>query len=182
MRIKKINPKKHNGRKFIFGYSIIEILIVIGIFAVFSIVVTQSVILSLRGTKKSGSVVNVKEDLEYAASTIERVLQNTKEITNPNPCTGTQDHIDFISRDSVQTSFNYTSGSDSRITQTYSGNTYRLTSGKVDITVCAFTCTIESGKKIIIFDVTGNARGVTGVEGGTYSTSRRIFLQQNERK
>src|SRR4030042_3219587 len=180
--MKKIISKKAGRRRSIFGYSIIEILIVIGIFAVFSKVVTQSVILSLRGTKKSGSVVNVKEDLEYAASTIERVLQNAKEITNPNPCTGTQAYIDFISRDGVQTNFKYETGSDSRITQTYGGNTYRLTSNRVDITACTFNCTVESGNKIIIFSVTGNTRGITGVEGATHSTSRRIFLQQNERK
>src|SRR4030043_751743 len=98
MRVKKINSKKPNRRHNLFGYSIIEILIVIGIFAIFSVVVTQSVILSLRGTKKSGSVVTVKEDLEYAASTIERVLQNATSITDPNPCSGTQAHIKFISR------------------------------------------------------------------------------------
>src|SRR4030042_2270443 len=179
--MKKIISKKNNGRRSVFGYSIIEILIVIGIFSIFSIVVTQSVILSLRGSKKSGSVVNVKEDLEYAASTIERVLQNAKEITNPNPCIGTQSYIDFISRDGIQTNFKYETGSDSRITQTNT-NTYRLTSSKIDITVCTFSCTVESGNKIIIFNVTGNARGITGVEGATHSTSRRIFLQQNERK
>src|SRR4030042_5564903 len=182
MKIGITNRKINGDKNVFFGYSIIEILIVIGIFAVFSKVVTQSVILSLRGTKKSGSVVTVKEDLEYAASTIERVLQNATSITDPNPCSGTQDHIEFISRDNLQTSFNFTSGSDSRITQTYSGNTYRLTSNKVDISTCSFTCTIESGIKIVIFNVTGNARGITGGEGATYSTSRRIFLKQTERK
>lgn len=65
------------------GYSLIEILIVIGIFAVLSVVSTQAVLLSLRGAKKSESIVNVKEELDYASDIISRQLQSALTISKP---------------------------------------------------------------------------------------------------
>jgi prepilin-type N-terminal cleavage/methylation domain-containing protein len=171
-----------------FGYSLIEIMIVIGIFAVFSIIATESIILTLRSSKKSESTVNVKEELDYASTIIERSLQSAKTITTPSlPCSDSNlSEIQFKSRyNDIIGKFTCVNigGTDPYIASS-SGATdiYRMTSGKIDIRACSFSCLTESDKTTVEFNVTGSARGITGVEGSSYSTSRRIFLQQSERE
>lgn len=74
------------------GYSLIELLIVIAIFAILSIVVTQSVITSLKSSRKSESTIKAKESLSYALAIMERNIRNSKTITvataSPSPTTG----------------------------------------------------------------------------------------------
>ena len=162
------------------AYSLIEILMVIGIFSVFLIVVTQSIVLTLRGSKKSESVVNVKEELEYTASSIERNLASARTIT----CTANPHEIQYVSRYGTQAAYSWleVGGADPRIASSSGATTYRLTSNKISITYCSFTCSAESGGVGVVVDVTGSSRGVSGVEGASYSTSRKIFLEFNERK
>ena len=65
------------------GISLIEILIVIGIFAVLGIISTRAILLSLQGSKKGDAQVKVRENLDYAVSVIERQLRNAGSIS---PC------------------------------------------------------------------------------------------------
>jgi hypothetical protein len=58
---------------------------------------------------------------------------------------------------------------------------YRLTSNKIDISACSFTCYREGNKNSLLFEVTGSAKGVSGVEGATVTTSRRIYITGSER-
>jgi len=69
--------RKTNIKK---GYSIIELLVVIAIFSIISVIVSQSLVLSLRGSKKSESVIEVKNNVDVALSTMERLLRNAKSI------------------------------------------------------------------------------------------------------
>jgi prepilin-type N-terminal cleavage/methylation domain-containing protein len=173
-------PKDKTGKNRNYAYSLIEILIVIGIFAIFLMIVTQSIVLTLRGSKKSESVVNVKEELEYASNTIERNLASAQKVT----CTGNPQEIQYISRYGPQGTFSCLdiSGADPRIASSSGATTYRLTSNKISITACNFTCTTESGGTSIVFNISGNARGLKSVEGATYSTSKKVFLEFSERK
>ncbi|KKQ74848.1 MAG: hypothetical protein US97_C0055G0001, partial [Microgenomates group bacterium GW2011_GWF1_38_5] len=45
------------------GYSVVEILVVVGIFAVMAVIATQSVSLSLKSSKKSDSTMLVRNEL-----------------------------------------------------------------------------------------------------------------------
>jgi prepilin-type N-terminal cleavage/methylation domain-containing protein len=62
------------------GYSLVEILVVVLVFSILSIITTQSLLNSLRTAKKSQNVNVVKENLEVAASTIERLIRNADDI------------------------------------------------------------------------------------------------------
>ena len=67
------------------GMSLLEILVVVAIFSILGVIVTRSVLLTLRGSKKSESQVKVRENVNYALAVIERQLRNADSIvTCPN--------------------------------------------------------------------------------------------------
>jgi type II secretory pathway pseudopilin PulG len=177
-------PKNKTEKNRNYAYSLVEILIVIGIFAIFLMIVTQSVVLTLRGSKKSESVVNVKEELEYASNSIERNLSSARTVT----CTGNPQEIQYVSRYGTQGTYSCLDigGSDPRIASssasTTGTDTYRITSSKISITSCTFSCVAESGGTSIVFNISGSARGIGDAEGATYSTSKKVFLEFSERK
>ncbi|KKQ73426.1 MAG: hypothetical protein US95_C0056G0009 [Candidatus Woesebacteria bacterium GW2011_GWB1_38_5] len=65
------------------GYSVVEILVVVGIFAVMAVIATQSVSLSLKSSKKSDSTMLVRNELDYTAGSIERNFQFASAIIVP---------------------------------------------------------------------------------------------------
>jgi len=77
--------------KFSKGFSLIEMLVVVFIFSILGVVSTQIMALSLRGSKKVESVVDVRAEVEYSLSTMERLLRNAKKVSS---CTSNK--IDYI--------------------------------------------------------------------------------------
>jgi len=58
---------------------------VVSIFAILGILITQSIILSVSGSKKSESLVKVRESLNYSLSVMERQIRNADSIPScPN--------------------------------------------------------------------------------------------------
>ncbi len=78
----------------ILGLSLIEILVVVSIFAILGIIITRSVILTLQGSKKSESLIRVRENLDYAKSVIERQIRNADNAECPNPDTTLLNYTD----------------------------------------------------------------------------------------
>ena len=58
------------------GYSLIEMLVVIGIFALLGTLVAQILITSMRASRKSESINMVRGSLDYAISVMERQIRN----------------------------------------------------------------------------------------------------------
>jgi len=114
-------------KKNIKGLSLIEILIVITIFAVIGLLSTRSVFLTLRSAKKSDSMIRVRENVNYSFSVIERQLRNAESITCPNP---SFNRLDYISLEGTATSFACATSGQDKYVASGSG---RLTSS--DITV-----------------------------------------------
>lgn len=185
--------------KIFSAYSLVEILVVLGIFSILSIVATQSIFLVLRGSKKSESVVNVKQELDYAADIIERQLQNSKKIIvepSSSSCTpgGTATvSAGFISQSGSRGDITcldmpgknlYTGGTDVRVASSSGipiSYKYRLTSNKIAISACKFTCFKEGNKINMLFEITASAKGISQVEGASVTTSRRFFVSGSER-
>ena len=72
-------------RKYsISGYSLIEMLVAIGVFAVIGIVVTSSLASSFKNSKKATAISNVKSNVDYAMSTMERLLRNAVHVDTVN--------------------------------------------------------------------------------------------------
>ncbi len=62
------------------GFSLFEMLIVLFIFSVIAVVVGQALSVSLRSARKSEDVSIVKNEVEYAMTTMERLLRRAKSL------------------------------------------------------------------------------------------------------
>lgn len=79
-RIQGKGYKKKDANEGGTGFSLIEMLVVVFVFSVLGVVSTQILALSLRSAKKSESIIEVKSNLEYTLSNMERLLRNAKNI------------------------------------------------------------------------------------------------------
>lgn len=153
------------------GLSLVEILIVITIFAVIGILSTRSVFLTLRGAKKSDSLVRVRENVNNALSVIERQIRNSEKITCPsNGAT-----LSYVSLEGTNTNFSCQSiGIDGYIS---SGSaSIRLTSSDISITSCSITCSKSSLNvpPLVTVAITAEDKTSTSVEKGSITTETQI--------
>lgn len=157
-------------KKFTKGISLIEILVVITIFAVLGILTTRSIFLTLQGSKKSESMVRVRENLNYSMGVIERQLRNANSIVD---CTSNV--INYIDQNGNPTSFSCVLGIDSRI----ASGSARLTSDAVEITNCSFTCTlgISTNPPLVNITIEGQDATAVGIQNTKVSTSTQIYLR-----
>lgn len=121
------------------GYTLIELLVVIVAFAVISIVASETIILTLRGTYKADAISKVRQNVDYAMSSMERQLRGAQSISSL--CDNrAYPQIDFIDQNSNSVSFKCNNinqtGQDSFISST-SGT---LTGNNLTISNCSFTC------------------------------------------
>lgn len=156
------------------GMSLIEIVIVIGIFSVLSILVSQSLLLTLKGSRKTEVVVKVRENVNYALGIIERQLRNANSITDcTNPLS-----ISYLDDLGNPGTFSC---------QNLSGNGYiasgsaltKLTVDSVDITACSFSCTAGSqgSPPSVTFTVTAQDSTATGISNAIVSASKQVYLR-----
>jgi prepilin-type N-terminal cleavage/methylation domain-containing protein len=157
------------------GFSLVEILVVITIFAVVGVITTQSIFLTLRSSKKGEATLNVRENLDYAIAVIGRHLKNANS-------------VDCVTSSAVKINYNDWMGNPAyfscEMTNGYiaSGSallTTHLTSSNIKVTDCAFTCVPASGgqQSLVTVSLTGKDASATGVEGSSISVSTRVFLR-----
>lgn len=113
------------------GFSLVEMLVVVFVFSIVAVITIQSLASTLKSTNKSESIIVVRENVDYAVSTMERLLRNAQSAS----CVGT-DRLNYTNDRGVSTYFQclgdyIASGS----------ATTRLTSNEVVIDCSAvFTC------------------------------------------
>jgi len=131
-------------KKNIKGFSLIETLVVVIVFAVLAGATAQSVALSLRSAHKSDQVSEVRDNFDFAISIIERELRNSQTITSS--CTGSPALIGPSNAPGVQYEdedgishaiYCQNVGSNGYIYADISGS---LTNEDIAITACEFTC------------------------------------------
>jgi len=151
------------------GMSLIEILVVVAVFAILGVIVTQAVTLTLRGSKKSESQVRVRENLSYALSVMERQLRNANAVTVCD--TGLR--VEYKDSKDYPTSF-------SCETDYVASGSARLTSDEIRVTACSISCpgyqTSSNPPYIDIF-LSGEEASVTGVEGASVSAQTKVYLR-----
>jgi prepilin-type N-terminal cleavage/methylation domain-containing protein len=149
------------------GISLIEILVVIMIFAILGILISRVILVTLRGSGKSDSLVKIRENLDYSLSIIEREIRNAETISCPS---ATQ--VNYTNSRGTSASFSCQS---SRVA---SGSAW-LTSDEVSITACSFICTAASGHVPPSLTVSLEAKdaSVTGAEAGQATATTKIFLR-----
>ncbi len=158
------------------GFSLIEILVVIALFAVLSLIATQSLTLTIRGMKKTDNTTKVRESLDFAMGVIERNLRNADSLTTVCPNSDTS-RIDYKDRDGLAASFSCQniSGGNGYV----ASSSARLTNDSIVINACSFVCGAGSNNvpPYVVISLTGKNAGITTAESGSYDVSTRVLLR-----
>lgn len=160
-------PKRYSG------FSLVEIMIVISIFAILGILSTRSVFLTLRGSKKSESLVKVRENLNYTLSVIERQIRNSEKVVCPNPSTSV---LNYTSSEGINTTFSCaTSGTDKYV----ASGSARLTSTTIEVNNCSFTCAQvdPNTSPVVTVVLEGRDNENQSVERGSVSVQTQISVR-----
>ena len=150
----------------------LEILIVISIFAFLATMATRSVLLTMRGSRKSEAVTKVRENLAYALAVMERNLRNAESLDCTSSTTETVYYQDE-NGDTVSFACVGLTGSDSYI----ASDSGRLTSDEIEITSCNFVCDDATSPPSVTISVEAQSKAAQGIEGAKVSSSTRIFLR-----
>lgn len=137
------------------GFTLVEVLVVSGIFVILSTIIVSILAIVLRGAKKSDSMVIVRQNGEQAMAQMVRILRFAKSVDYPATCDGvtSQDHITIsLAVDSSTTTFSCPG---------YNGSTGIKSEGTVAISLtnlqtvsvitshplpsCSFVCTQQAG-------------------------------------
>ncbi len=163
------------------AFSLIEMMVTISIFAVIGVLVTTSMALTLRSSKKSDSLVRVRESLNYSLASLERQIRNSEKITSTCAVSGTtSSSISYISIEGISTAFSCdtTVPSDPYIASGSGALKTRLTPSDILVTSCSFTCTqIANSPAVINVNVTAEDATSTGTEKGSVSTNMEIITR-----
>lgn len=156
------------------GFSIIEMLVVISVFAVIGIFTTRAISLTLRSSKKSDSLVRVRENVNYSLSVLERQIRNSERISS---CTGSPtSSISYTSVEGILSTFScVTPGTSGYI----ASGSARLTSSDIAITSCSFTCTqVDANNPAVVkINVEAEDATSTSVEKGTVTAETEIIVR-----
>jgi prepilin-type N-terminal cleavage/methylation domain-containing protein len=146
------------------GFSLIEMLIVVGMFAVLATIASQSTLLSLRGARKSDSISDVREDLDFAMSVMDRSLKNAQSITSP--CVGAvSQSITYLDEYEMAGRFACEDVNGDLILEVASGSgtpRARLTSSDIRVTSCQIICTTPAANTPAYIDISLSGTNVTG--------------------
>jgi prepilin-type N-terminal cleavage/methylation domain-containing protein len=157
------------------GFSLIEMLVVLSVFAILTVVMTQILFVTVRSAKKSDATVRVRQNLENALTSMERQLHNAVDIpVCPNPDTSTVTLEDINGQ---QTNFACVNiGSNGYI----ASNSARLTSNSVIVTSCSLTCTGGAGTPTsVAINVTAVDANTSGSENVSISIMDRVLLRSH---
>ncbi len=165
---------KKKKTKNIHGFSLVEILVVLSVFAILGIVVSQSLLLILRGARKSDTSSKVRQSLDFAINSMERQIHNA---TNLTPCPNTDTTtITVVDQDRQTYSLSCSSIGPTGFVASASS---RLTSTDISVTACSFTCTpaTASVPPFIKIDITAQDSQAVGPENTKITDSRTIYLR-----
>lgn len=158
------------------GLSLLEILVVIAIFAGLGILITRSVLLTLGGGKKSESLIKVRENLNYSIGVIERNLRNANSITD---CTNSNTSIiSYIDQDGNPGTFSCVNVGSPTLTGYVASGSAKLSSDTVNVISCSFTCGLGAGTpSSITIDLEAKDTSASGVDNSVVTATTQIFLR-----
>ncbi len=154
------------------GFALIETLVVVLLFAVLSIIATQSLATTLRNVRKTDNNTKVRQSLDFAVSVIERQVRNANSITS---CANPQAllYSDAIGQATSFSCFpNATNGY-------IASGSARLTSDQIIVTSCSFTCSAATNTTPPSVDINLTARdaGVINAESAAVTVTTKVFLR-----
>jgi prepilin-type N-terminal cleavage/methylation domain-containing protein len=145
------------------GFTLIELLVVIGIFVLITTIILSILIVVLRGTKNSDSIILVRQNGQYAMAQMVRMIRFAKNLDSPVVCDGTfLNSITITTFDLNQTTFSCPI--DPLPTPNFiasnSANSTKLTNIQtVGVSSCSFVCT-QSGTGPPLINITFSLKKV----------------------
>jgi len=113
------------------GFTLIEVLVSVGVIGVLSILIVQSFFSTLRNNTKTELMKDLKQNGDYAMQTMVRMIQNAEQISD---CSDTHS-LSVVNLDGFTTVFaSYPNNSVCKISSTSAMTTYDLTSDNVTMT------------------------------------------------
>ncbi len=157
------------------GFTLVEIVVVMALFAITSVVSTQIFISILRSQLKSEVSKEVKQNGDYAYSAMEQMIRNASQVVTA--CTTPSTTLQIINQDGGDTIFDCSSNQLASSSATTADTTvHNLTSNTVIVSGCTFTvvCPAAPAPKYVLasFNVSkgnGNSPLDTSVE--TYQST-----------
>jgi prepilin-type N-terminal cleavage/methylation domain-containing protein len=150
------------------GYTLIEILVVITIFIMLAVLVTQSILISIKSSRKSLAIARVRENLSQAKNVFERNMKNAIDVPISS-CSNSE--ITYIDADNVVNTFTCQD-------QTLIWNsTTNVTGDDITLTTCSFACDLAQVPKTVIMNLVGTDLAGSGIEGETISISSMVVLR-----
>jgi len=151
------------------GFTLVEMLVVIALFAGLAVLVGSMVGSSMKGTKKSESAMKVRAELENAVSIFERSLRGAKK-GSVNCSSNTA--ISFIDQDELNTTF-VCSGSPPVLKKNY----IDLVGPDLSLTKCEINCDdLLNGTVVINLEGTSKNSSI-GVEADIATVSAKVILR-----
>lgn len=120
------------------GFTLVELLVSIGILAIVSLAATGLFFSSIKGSTKSEVLIKVKQNGNYALNTISSMIRNSQKVQE---CLASK--LTIINPDGGQTIFQVTNNQ-------ISSNSSALTSSDYDVPNLTFTCSEYADQPSIV--------------------------------
>jgi prepilin-type N-terminal cleavage/methylation domain-containing protein len=163
------------------GFTLVEILVVIGVFVILAVLVSQSLATTLRSSKKSESQVIVRENLSHVISVMERQLINARQIDIPN---GTDIYLPYVDQYNDFAYFECMSDANG-VGYIASGSALaRLTSTSVDVNcanIFSYHPKVAGNPESVEILLQADRAELSGVEDTSVSVATRVVLRTYER-
>lgn len=166
---------KQKCTRYLFsGYTLLELLVVVVILGIIAVGSTSLFLASLRGGGKVQVMTEVKQNGQQAMNAMEQMIRNSLSVTST--CDGlASDDIRLVARDSQALTFECLDvgvGENGRV----ASNSARLTSSRVVVTSCSFTCSSNPARgPLVTIDFTlrqaGASEGASDRATANFSTS-----------
>jgi len=126
------------------GFTLIELLVVVGVTGIVGIMVAGLFLSTLRTAAKTKALTEIKQNGDYAMAVMGRMIRNAKQVQSL--CPGSGSAIKILNPDEKTTEFICDS-----VNQRIASNSgIFLTSDKLEIPSCSFTCQELSYKPAVI--------------------------------
>jgi len=155
--------------KYNAGFTLLELIMVVALTAMISVGVTHSFVTTLRGSNHATQLSYVKEEGDYAITTFERAIRNSKSVIT---CTPSMSELRVQDFSIPPNTFRYfLMAGRLRIDETIAGvtTTRTLTSDRVTISNLAFNCIRAGARSGDVVTISFAIRG-PGITNETFST------------
>jgi prepilin-type N-terminal cleavage/methylation domain-containing protein len=118
------------------GYTLVEMLVVVVVFAVIGLISSETIILTLRGTAKADAISKVRNNLDFAVGAMERQIRGAKLIQSCSNLSMT-----IVDQNDSLVTFACISPNVNHLPSYIASSSASLTSSNITISSCSFTCT-----------------------------------------